>query len=664
MNSSPFFRSRFLACLVLAVVLGSAGAAETQQPEQGRISEPIERGSDDGYLSATELLPASVAGLVRIPDFPAFCESWDQTNFGKLMNDPLLEPFLEMQRERSQRYFESIDAKVGLKPRDLYDIASGEVVVAWLPFEKDKRRPYSLCVIADTRGLKDQLGKTLDKIDQDLQGQGATRKEVNHNGQEVRVYSRKPKPGQLKIEEIAITADDTRVIAADRDTVVFDLLDAIAGMPKAATIRSLEDFQTVMTRSHDTLTGDTQNAGGTIGLEWFARPFQMGRILREVFEVDRGTQVDILNLLENQGFDAVLAAGGVVGFGVDRFDLLHRGFVLAPPTTVEPSRYRLGARMLQFPNAPLLDVPAWVDDEVSSFLRFNWKMEQAFWAAETVINEAFGEDLFRPMIQDIRDDEEGAQIDIVEDVLPNLGDQAILITDSTLPATVDSDRMLVAIRVKNPEVIRQVVRDTMEVEPDVTLIDAVPGVQVWVVDRDQSEANFDTDLFVDLGFPDQVEEDRPPPLLEHWAIALVDRGEGSDESYLMFSSHPELLIRTANRILEGPEAEPRPMPELQRILGILRELGGEQLALDRVVRLKLSLRVKYELLRKGELQNIDSIAASLLRRMFRIAETSDLEPLDASMLPPMEEIEKYLQPGGSFVESTADGWTLNGFILR
>lgn len=685
MNASRISRGPFPIVLVVATALIPIRGAGGQDP-----------GGAGGFVEATRLLPDSTAGVVRIPDVPAFCAAWGETNFGKLMDDPLLDPFRAAQRERSRRYFESIDSKVGLKPGDLYDIASGEVVVAWLPFERDKRRPYAMCVIADTRGMKDELDTTLEAIDGDLKAQGATRKDVEHNGTPVRVYARKPKPGQLKIEEIVITADESRVIAADRDSVVFDLLDAIDGDPKGPAIATVEAFRSVTDRSRERLEadiagmsgeqtedaaekadgGDAADGGaglddGAVGLEWFARPFQMGRILREVMEVDRGNQVDIVRLLENQGFNAVLAAGGVVGLGVNRYDLLHRGFVLAPPTTADSGRYELAARMLQLPNLPLADIPSWVDSEVATFLRFNWKMEKAFWASETLVNEALGDDeIFQSMIRDIREDEEGPQIDLVEDVLPNLDDQAILVTDNTLPASVDSDRMLVGIRVKDAEVIRQVVRDTMEVEPDVTVIDAVPGVEIWVVDRNRSETDFDDDLFADLGFDEvEAESDPPPPLLEHWAIALVDQGPGSDAPYLMFSSHPELLIRTARRISgepaaggTGPEADAG--EGLGQMVDELRRLGADEVAVDRVVRLRLSLRVKYELLRRGELQDIDSLGASLLRRFARTPDATGPGSIDGGTLPPVEQIDHYFRPGGSFVESTDDGWTLNGFILR
>ncbi len=144
---------------------------------------------------------------------------------------------------------ESFGNKVGLRPQDLYDIASGEVVIAWLPFENDKRRPFALCVVADIRGLRAKADEAIAKIDSDLKVGGWERVDVAHRDQNVRLYNNKPKPGQLKVEQIVISVDDSRIIAADRDSVVTDLLDALAGEPKSPSISTDEAFKTVLTRS-------------------------------------------------------------------------------------------------------------------------------------------------------------------------------------------------------------------------------------------------------------------------------------------------------------------------------------------------------------------------------------------------------------------------------
>ena len=181
-----------------------------------------------------------MAGLVRIPNLPRFCDAWKQTNAGRLLEEESMQPFIDSQRERVKNYLDSIDHRLGLRPEDLYEIASGEVVFSWLPFEKDKRRPFALCVIADTRGKKAKAEAAMEKIDKELTTGGWTRQDIKHQGETIRLYNIKPKPGQLKVEQIAITLSDVRIIAADRDSVVTELLDAVAGQPKGDAISSLD----------------------------------------------------------------------------------------------------------------------------------------------------------------------------------------------------------------------------------------------------------------------------------------------------------------------------------------------------------------------------------------------------------------------------------------
>ena len=646
---------RFLFNLVILFGLCAANA-----PIIGQENAPVEN-----YKSAIELLPDSVAGMVRIPNLPRFCQAWEKTSLGKLVEDEAMQPFIKAQRQRAKNYLEAFDNKVGVRPEDLYNVASGELVISWLPFPNDKRRPFALCVIADVRGRAKQAEEAIAKIDQDLKVAGWKREDIEHQDQTVRIYNTEPKPGQLKIEQIVISLDETRLLAADRDLVVTDLLDTIAGDTDSEPLVKLKEFQTVLKNSGQAILEPVKKGGGTIAIEWFARPFQMARILRESLDVDRGNQVDIVKLLENQGFDAVKAAGGILALAGEKYQLLHKGSILAPPVTDKPSKYELAARMLQFKNAPLAPIPAWVHSDAASFSRINPRFEEIFWASETLLNEAFGDEIFKDIIEGIRDDEDGPQIDIAKNVLPNLDDELILITDNTLPSELNSERMLIAIRISDAEAIRKAIRKAMEAEPDANILDAVPGVDIWRVQRGGDDDELDEDLFGDLDIglgEEQVEES--PPLLDHWAIAMIDQGANSEAPYLMFSNDPGMLVAAATRIRSGTKAGLVDEPEIKTIVSSLKELGCTSPAMDRVVRTRLSLRAKYNLLREGKLKDSDSVLSSFYRRFLEDQEAETNEAINATDLPPLNVIEKYLPNGGGFFETTEDGWSLTGFLLN
>ena len=337
-----------------------------------------DKAATEKYKLAIELLPDTVAGLVRIPNLPRFCEAWENTSLGKLLEDEAMQPFIEAQRQRAKNYLEAFDNKVGIRPEDLYNVASGELVISWLPFPNDKRRPFALCVIADVRGRAKEADAAIEKLDKDLQAANWIRKDTEHLGQTIRVYSTEPTPGQFKVEQIVITLDETRLIAADRDLVVTDLLDTIAGEAEGKPVVQLQEFQHVLKKSSQAILEPVKSGGGTIAIEWFARPFQMARILRESFDVDRGNQVDIVKLLENQGFDAVKAAGGILALAGEKYQLLHRGSILAPAVTDQPTStnwqqecYSLRThRWLQYRHGCILKQPVSLDS-IQNLKRFS-----------------------------------------------------------------------------------------------------------------------------------------------------------------------------------------------------------------------------------------------------------------------------------------------------
>lgn len=641
----------------LWLVVASCCSLVPATGQEAQADAPAKDGQAN-YVPAVELLTDSVAGLLRIPNVPKFREAYEQTHAGRLMNEESMQPFIESQRARAKDYLQSIGNKIGIQLSELYNIASGEVVFSWLPFENDKRRPFAVCVIADIRGLKAKADDQMETIDKDLKAGGWARNDIQHRGQSIRIYTTKPKPGQLKVEQIAITASDERLIAADRDSVVTDLLDSIAGQPKGKAINTLDEFNIVHHHSSKAIRVPIQQGGGTIAAEWFAKPFQMGRILREAFEVDRGDQFDIIKLLENQGFDVLKAAGGVFAIAGKKYDLLHKGMVYAP------GKLEQAARMLQFVNKPAAAIPKWVHGDAATFNRLNLKIENAFWSSETLINEAFGDEIFKDIIEGIRDDEDGPQIDIAKNVLPNLDDQIILITDNTLPTDVNSERMLVAIRVRDANAIKLAIRKAMEVEPDASKMDVLPGVEIWRVQRGEGGEDFDKELFGDLELSFEEETEEPPPLLDHWAIAMVDQGPGSDVPYLMFSSHPDLLVLTAQRIQQGNEGGLAALPQVQTIVTSLNELGGVAPSFDRIVRTKLSMRAKYHLLRQGKLKESDSIMAALYRRMFEDEDGDEPDANNAAKLPPMKKIQQHFPDGGGYFETIQDGWAMTGFLLK
>lgn len=616
------------------------------------------RSAADDFVGGLHLFPADAAGVVRVADMPTLCEVWKNTTLNELGQDDVMGPLLQASFGANGTVWNNVGDKVGLRPKDLFEIASGEVVAAWLPFENEPRRPSCLAIVADIRGNHDGALEVAERIDRELKADGATRNDVQKFGEVVRIYQPKTRAGQLKIEEVVIVVTQDRMIAANRGSVVLEILESIPTGGLKSPVAEAELYRSVA--DHVAARIEIDTPGSTV--QWYVRPIAMGRIIRDVAKVDRGNKVKVLNLLEHQGFDAVQAMGGTVVVAQGQYDLLHRGYIHAPAVADQPERYRLAARILQFPNQPARPLPNWIPKTVATATQINWKIEKGFWALETLVDEAFNDKIFRPTIEGIRDDEEGPQIDLEKKVLPSLGEHLLLLTDNTKPATTGSERMLVAIEVRDEAAIQAAVKKAMEVEPDVTLVETVPGVDIWKVER--AEDHFEEDVFFDdfADFGEPIEEQ--PPLLDTWAIAMVGKAKGSETSYLIFASHVELLIEVAERIQSGTGDGLADQPDIKTLFEATKEAGADQVAIQRIVRFGESLETKYELLRRGELRDNDSVLAAIIRRMFNNEEQEGVDRPDTAKWPPYSEVKKFLGDASSFVETTDTGWNLNAFLLH
>ena len=239
--------------------------------------------------------------------------------------------------------------------------------------------------------------------------------------------------------------------------------------------------------------------------------------------------------------------------------------------------------------------------------------------------------------------------------------ELILLTDNTMPASPESDRMLAALRVKNAEVVKNVVRKAMESEGDAVELE-VAEFDAWRVEYGESNEDIDAELAA-LGFEEDVETEDQGRLITHFAIAVVDGPTPDAPSYLIFSTHSDLLIKLGKRIRAGAQDGFGSQPHTKLVANALKELGAKEVSVDGIMHPAISLRARYELLRRGELKDRDTILANLLRRLVEEDEQGEPDPIQAAKLPPFQKIEGFLKSAGSFWQKTENGWAMTSFLL-
>jgi hypothetical protein len=203
----------------------------------------------------------------------------------------------------------------------------------------------------------------------------------------------------------------------------------------------------------------------------------------------------------------------------------------------------------------------------------------------------------------------------------------------------------------------------MKNEPGAQLVDGPD--EIWRKSADAENGAENDPLGEDFGGDFGAAGNAPPaggdtPWVKSWAIAV--HGD-----YFMFASHVEMI---KDAIAQAKSGKPSPLnsdPSCERIRAALAKVfGDEPDCFWQIVRSDLSYRMQYELFRSGELDQSESMLASLLDRLLQNG--AEIKPgankkINGSRLPKFETIAHYLQPSGMVVQTKAKGWAFGSLLL-
>jgi hypothetical protein len=596
-------------------------------------------------LPIIQLLPAETQSVFQVSDLPKFVEKWNATQYGKMGNDEKLKPFWEAQRDAIQKRFADAGWQLNLKADELLKISTGQAGIAWVAQPQNARLPYAVCLVMDIAGKQAEAEEFLKKVDQELKAKKATSKDSQVAGTAVREYSLQPKPGETIIRTSFYSLTDTQLYATDDLSLLSALLNANKNGGHETPLAKDDNF----TKSMGQL-GEQYNE---FDLQYFFRPIGFAKALRAISGRPAASQTDLLKVLENQGFNKLAAVAGKIKLLTDSAEIQHEGFVLTEkplPDTVQ---------ILDFPNTAKSELPGWIDESVSSVTSFAWNAKDAFWKVRALVDEVAGaEGTFDSVIESIKDDPQGPRIDIRSQVLPYMTNQVFVVTNTVTPITVDSRRALIAIEVDDPtDQLKQVLDRAMQNEPGATPEDH-NGHRLWNVSRGDEEIEIEVDDFGDFGAaPAPAAADaNPPPLLDQWAIAKFG-------NFLFFASHPE----TIKTVMDNTEQKSELLQQTD--LAPLTEqlkLIDSKLAAWRLMRIEKSFEMQYELFRRGELSDAQTIAGALLDRLLRprIEVKKEEQPVQGNLLPAFAEVQKYLLPIGHSFETTDSGWKIQTVVPK
>jgi hypothetical protein len=202
----------------------------------------------------------------------------------------------------------------------------------------------------------------------------------------------------------------------------------------------------------------------------------------------------------------------------------------------------------------------------------------------------------------------------------------------------------------------------MESDPDVQK-HIIAGHTVWEVVNDGGDMPVEAIVIEGSDAPTPVssdDKDNAPepsqPLITSAALTVV-------HGHLVFANNLDFLRALLTRTKSTSLAE---SPDFVAVAKALTELGSDQDSFRLFTRTHEAYRVNYEMMRRGEMPENESITGKLLNRMLTTEadEDSRTQQIDGSKLPPFEAMEKHLGPAGAYVESVNEGWLMIGCLLK
>lgn len=616
---------------------------------------------------AVDLLPDTTKGFVSLPDFDELSAHFDKTQLGELAQHENMKPFTDDLLEQFKERLSDGGVKLGIKVDDLKGVYAGEIAFALLQPGKDEDYPkmdnptHAMMLIVDVTGKQKEANALLAKIDKNQVEQGAVKSSVTIGGAPGVKYVFPKKKGEVEARIAYYLINQDQLLAGDNLDVMTAVVKAQAAGKAATPLSGLKAYMEVQARV------DKAAAGLAPDIRWFVEPFGLVEVMRAQSGGRKKRGKDLLKLLQGEGFEAIQGGGGVVNFNVgpnNEFDILHRSFAYAPndPSAAPGDRFVRGARVMDFPNGAMIAPPAWVPDGVATYFAFRFDMQDAFKYVKTIVNAYADDEIFDEVMESLKEDNLGPQVDIPQDIVPYLGDEVILISDCAIPVTTESERRLMAVELTDVAKVKAAVWKILKNEPNAEPLELkdADGNQIEGWKLEEVEEELPTLTIVGPTMPTALvmataKEEEEQPKMPNMAITIHDK-------WLLVSSHVGLLEKTllSKSDLAGAT-------DFVRVQKALASLGLDQDSFYQFGRTDESFRVTHEMLRTNQMPQSKSLLGEAINRIWAIGHEDEkhrMQELDASKLPPFEQMAPYLGPAGFFVTTEPDGWMETGVTLR
>ena len=654
---------QFLRSLRRSVRVTSAAAVMLGLVLSSLIGPAATASADGAFPPSEKIFPATTRGWVSISHGPEFRQRFNRTQYGLLLKDPAMKPFIESVRKELESSNSGRLGRLGLTLDDLLEVSGGEYALGAVESPSGK---LATVVLVDVTGHDAEARGLVDKMNQRMVEQKGTK--VAANGDAPLTVYQLPvseNSGRTGDQRVAFALSGRTLLVGDDPSLVTQVMGTL-GQGRGDCVGSLPAFSVVMGRCQ------SQVPATAAAVRWYVDPLPFAKAYQATNPPrEKRKGPDYVAILGRQGFSAVKGAGGVVVFDDGGHALRHHTMVYAPPLPGRqpfgPDRFDLAARMLQFPEVEAITPQPWVPRDVSGWTSLQFDLRNAFTTVESLVDDIVGEKgVYDDVIASVKEDPDGPQIDLEKDLVACLGNRVTLITDHATPIDTDSERMVIAVEAIDPTRVAATVAKSMSIDPDRAKIDVQGNVAWELIDRSMAIPQLEVELpggaVPHADHDDEAHRrrgklrEREEKLLPH-AVVTVANG------HLFVASHRDILERVL--ATKGDVESLGSAADYAAVATELNRLLPGKASTRSFTREDEAIRPAFEMLRQGSMPKSKSLTGQLLNGILGDGKpgTVRTQRLDGSTLPDFELVRRYFGTVGVGMQSLPEGWYFTGISL-
>jgi hypothetical protein len=559
------------------------------------------------HVAAPKLLPRKTLAYVHVPSVPDLVWAFQQTNTGRMIADPQIQPFVQGLFDAADNALSIVKERTGLSLAEIAAIPQGEITLALVPLDDIQGAdPVGFIGMVDCGDNIEAARKFADTIHEALKKSGFVGREENVDGITISIYQRGASDNS---PFVSLERENTLVVCSNAEAAK-QLLGRWTEGHKDSLAQNRK-FTTIMDRCRG-------NRDESPHITFYADPIAT---LTQVTRDNMAAQIG-LRMLPALGLDGLKAVGGSMIMATEDFDGIFHAHLL-----------------LGFPKTGVLDLlaldsgddtpPRWVPNDVSAYTSLHWNFSDMY-TRGTKLWDSFQGDGYAAKTLNGRA-KQFVGVDLENDLLPAITGRVVDVNWFERPVRLGvGQQSLFGIQLRDPTSFAEVFHKITD-----------------HLDKQFERKYYSGIAYYRQGGDRDKDDTRPQP-----CFMLLD-------DWVLFSTYPAILEHILSTRDDNSNRLAAAL-DYKLIAGkIARQPGGGQPSMLTFERPDEAWKWMYDMA-------VSDQARSALRDRAGSNPffTALNDGLSKNALPPWEAISKYLAPTGSMIVGDESGIHYMQFAIR